>query len=184
MFPRSLQRTFCVFWQIFLLLGFIKQPGSLLSLLTTRQINPQGRLAGPRDSGFLGSDLEAQRTSGWGSRDHRKGCLSELPRHHGFCVEPWDERLKKGKINVFFFFLFLFFFSWMTLQYYTEKRASNVITGESRSLPWGLKTLLTPAAYQIWTMHNPFCNPLIFNSLKVNCLYSKMSKRRKRRYSL
>ena len=108
MFPRSLQRTFCVFWQIFLLLGFIKQPGSLLSLLTTRQINPQGRLAGPRDSGFLGSDLEAQRTSGWGSRDHRKGCLSELPRHHGFCVEPWDERLKKGKINVFFFFFFFF----------------------------------------------------------------------------
>lgn len=72
----------------------------------------------------------------------------------------------------------------MTLPYYTEKRASNVITGESRSLPWGLKTLLTPATYHIWTVHNPSCNPLIFNSLKVNCLYSKMKKRRKRRYSL
>lgn len=177
MFPRSLQRTFCVFWQIFLLLGFIKQPGFLLSLLTTWQINPQGRLTGPKDSGFPSSDLEAQRTSGWGSGDHRKGCPSELPRHHGFYVEPWDERLKKGKINVRFFF-------WMTLPYYTEKRASNIITGENRSLPWGLKTLLTPATYQICTMYNPFCNPVIFNSLKLNCLYSKMKKRRKRRYSL
>lgn len=105
MFPRSLQRTFCVFWQIFLLLGFIKQPGSLLSLLTTRQINPQGRLAGPSNSSFPDSDLEAQKTLGWGSGDPRKGCPSELPRHHGFYVEPWDERLKKGKINVGFFFL-------------------------------------------------------------------------------
>ena len=157
MFPRSLQCTFCVFWQIFLLLGFIKQPGSLLSLLTTRQINPQGRLASPRDSSFPGSDLEAQRTSGWGSGDHRKGCPSELPRHHGFCVEPWDERLKKGKINVFVFFFFFFFLNDSAILYWEQSLKCNY--GRKKKSTLGPKDPPHPSHLSNLEYAQPFLQP-------------------------
>lgn len=147
MFPRPLQWTFWVFWQVFLLVGFIKQPCSLLSLLTTWQITPRAGWLAPVPSPAL--TLRHRELSGWRRTGHwRDGSMVGFPGHCGSWVEPLDERKKKRKINV------RFSFKMVLLVKETKKNQEK-----KERLPIGIKIVLIPTSCQIWTWHTPACNP-------------------------
>jgi hypothetical protein len=146
MFPRSLQWAFCMFWQIFLFVGFIKQPGSLLSLG-----EPTDKLLGqaPWPRTFSCSDLGPTEFPAWRSPDIGES-LSGLPGQNDLKMEPLDKRQKKRNLGSCFEWHYC-----IMLRKDTQRQVYEKV----ERLPWGIQTILTPVV-QIWTFYTSACHTL------------------------